>query len=469
MNSNVVPSERFRRMRTRTLLVSLVASITAFGLARPPSAASQDVASVYQQDGTVLVAVGKAALVPHPYTLRRVSIANPEVAEVIVVSPTEVMVQGKAIGTTTLVMWDSEGGRVLRAVEVAVDAEALERHFRLLFPTESAIEVTSSGNTYILSGSVGNATSGRRAVEIAQSTGASVVDNMKVPAPHQVLLQVRFAEVSRSAMRQMSANLMRIDPFNLRGDDEGFVGTGQNTPPGNLFLDLDRGGPEQTFSDAVNLYLFNPSANVGVFIRALKAQGLFKSLAEPNLLARDGEEASFLAGGEFPFPVVQGSSANQAITIVFKEFGVRLNFTPTITNSGNIDLQIEPEVSTLDFGTGLQVSGFAIPTVLTRRAKTRVELRDGQTFAIAGLMDNSMSESVDKVPILGDIPVLGALFRSNDVRHDRSELMVLVTPRLVQPSATPPAIPTGEPETWDWDKSLEGPISHGAPGGTGER
>ena len=460
---------RFRRIRTRTLLVPLVLCVTAFGLARPPVAAGQDVASVTQTDGTVLVAVGKASMVHHPYPLRRVSIANADVAEAVVVSPTEIMIHGKAIGTTSLVVWDTEGGRVLRAVEVAVDAEAIERHFRVLFPGETGIAVTASGNTFILSGQVVNATVARRAVEIAQSTGATVVNNMQVPAPHQILLQVRFAEVSRGAMREMSANLMRIDPFNLRGDDEGIISTGRNTPPSNLFLDLDRPGPEQTFSDAVNLYLFNPEANVGVFIRALKAQGLFKSLAEPNLLALDGQEASFLAGGEFPFPVVQGSAANQAITIVFKEFGVRLNFTPNVTNSGNIDLQVEPEVSTLDFGTGLQVSGFSIPTILTRRAHTRVELRDGQTFAIAGLIDNSMSENVDKIPILGDIPILGALFRSQDIRHDRSELMVLVTPRLVQPSSAPIPVPTGEPETWDWDKSLREPLAPSTPRPSGDR
>jgi pilus assembly protein CpaC len=186
---------------------------------------------------------------------------------------------------------------------------------------------------------------------------------------------------------------------------------------------------------------------------------MFKSLAEPNLLAMDGKKASFLAGGEFPYPVPQVSAGGTTITVVFKEFGVRLNFTPTITNSGNIHMQVEPEVSSLDFANGLQIQGFQIPTLRSRRASTEVELQDGQTFAIAGLIDNTMTENVDKFPILGDIPILGTFFRSKQAQQNRTELLVLVTPHVVQPSSTPPPLPTGEPETWDWDKSLREPVT----------
>lgn len=446
-------------------LVPLAVCLTVFGLARPVVVAGQ-AAQPPQTAGmarTIVVATGKAALITHPVALRRVSVANAEVAEAVVVSPTEILLHGKATGTTSLVIWDASGGRALHAVEVTADAGSLERHFQVLFPGEK-ITVLASGNTFVLSGTLGDATVARRAVEIATATGSPVVDNMQVPAPHQVLLQVRIAEVNRSAMRELSANIVRVDPFNLRGDHEGASTTGRHTPLSQQFLNTPA-GPEQTFSDAVNLFLFHPEAQLGVFLRALQAKGHFKSLAEPNLLALDGTEASFLAGGEFPFPVLQGGAASNAVTILFKEFGVRLKFTPRITNAGNIHLKVAPEVSSLDFANGLQVSGFQIPTLLTRRSETEVELRDGQTFAIAGLIDNTMTENADKIPILGDIPILGAFFRSQDRRHNRTELLVLVTPRLVQPSATPPPLPTGEPATWDWDKSVAGPANQASAAG----
>jgi pilus assembly protein CpaC len=251
---------------------------------------------------------------------------------------------------------------------------------------------------------------------------------------------------------------MRVDPLNLRGATEGAISTGRFTAPGGNFIN-DPPGPEQTFSDVTNLYLFDRGSEIGAFILALQGQGLFRSLAEPNLLAMDGKQASFLAGGEFPYPVPQVSSGGTTITVVFKEFGVRLNFTPTITNSGNIHMEVEPEVSTLDFANGLQIQGFQIPTLRARRAKTEVELQDGQTFAIAGLIDNSVTDSVDKFPILGDIPILGLFFSSKAAQQNRTELLVLVTPHIVQPSSTPPPIPTGEVETWDWDKSIREPAA----------
>ncbi|MCL7977361.1 MAG: type II and III secretion system protein, partial [marine benthic group bacterium] len=187
----------------------------------------------------------------------------------------------------------------------------------------------------------------------------------------------------------------------------------------------------------------------------LKSNGGFRSLAEPNLLAAHGQEASFLAGGEFPYPVVQGGSNVGAVTIQFREYGVRLNFKPEIMPTGNVRLRVAPEVSTLDFANGLTLSGFNIPSILTRKAETEIELADGQTFAIAGLIDNSMLQDVDKIPLLGDIPILGSLFRSKEVRQNRSELLVLVTPVIVQPLDESPPVPTGEPETWDWMGGME--------------
>jgi pilus assembly protein CpaC len=270
-----------------------------------------------------------------------------------------------------------------------------------------------------------------------------------------VLLQVRFAEVSRSAIEKAGINLLRI------GEDySGGTGTGRPTPPsGQLPLtDGTASGVSQTFSDALNIFLIDHQNGVGAFIQALKSNGLFRSLAEPNLLAVHGQEASFLAGGEFPYPVVQGGSNVGAVTIQWREYGVRLNFTPTIQSSGNIRLHVAPEVSTLDFANGLQLQGFSIPSILSRKAETEIELADGQTFAIAGLIDNSILEDIDKIPVLGDIPILGSLFRSKELRQNKSELLVLVTPRLVQPVDQAPPVPTGEPDVWNWDDTMLEPL-----------
>ena len=196
-----------------------------------------------------------------------------------------------------------------------------------------------------------------------------------------------------------------MNPLNLRGDDEGLISSGAIPPDGN-FLNSPI-GPDNTFSDAVNFFLFHDSSNLSAFIQALRNDGNFNSLAEPNLIAVPGETASFLAGGEFPYPVIQAGAANGAVTIQFQEFGVRLSFTPTLTNSGAIRLEVEPEVSSLDFTSGLELQGFQIPVLLSRRASTVVEVHDGQTFAVAGLMDNQLSETLRKVPFLGDIPILG--------------------------------------------------------------
>jgi pilus assembly protein CpaC len=212
----------------------------------------------------------------------------------------------------------------------------------------------------------------------------------------------------------------------------------------------------------VSVLVSGNGAELSAVIRALKTTGDFNSLAEPNLITMEGQEATFLAGGEFPFPVVQSGASSNAISIQWKEFGVRLNFTPTITNSGNVRLKVAPEVSALDFTNGLVIGGYEIPSILTRRVSSDVELAPGQHLAIAGLLDNSILESVNKIPILGDIPILGYLFKSTDYRERRSELLVIVTPHIVEPLNTAPALPTGEPDEWDWDNRLKDRANPGA-------
>jgi pilus assembly protein CpaC len=248
---------------------------------------------------------------------------------------------------------------------------------------------------------------------------------------------VRFAEVTRSALEEYSSALSTVNPQNL-SDNGTFQGS--------------------TSSDgAVTFSLLNPGSSLDAVLRALKGRGDFKDLAEPNLLTLPGKEASFLAGGEFPYPTVQGGGAGNAVTIVFKEFGVRLKFTPVIMRNGNIRLHVEPEVSSLDFANALSFQGFVVPSLITRRAETEVELQDGQHLAIAGLLDNSLVKNVNKIPLLGDLPILGQLFRSKSVRERRTELLVIVTPRIVGAVDTMPRVPTGEPLTWGMPKSLKMP------------
>lgn len=414
----------------RWLTALLLAAILIVAL---PSSTSAQV-FITEPEGAVSLPQGTSAVLVSPVDFNRVSIANPAVAEAVVVSPNEVLINGLALGTTTFVVWDTVGVRRIYGVEVTADAPALERSFDMLFPDED-IDVTARGNTLILSGTVSTAFVARRALELAEGSGAVVIDNLQTPSPSQILLHVRFAEVNRTALNSLGNQV--IDVLN----------------PHETTADGDWRGI--TDSDGViELSLINSTSHLRAIIQALRETGDFKSLAEPSLLALDGEEASFLAGGEFPFPTVQGANQSNAVSIEWREFGVRLNFTPSVTNIGNIRLDIAPEVSALDFAGGLTISGFQMPTILSRRAQTQVELREGQSLAIAGLLDHSIQENIRKLPILGDIPILGALFRSKDERQQVRELLVIVTPEIVVPSDTPPAIPTGEPATWDLEDWL---------------
>ncbi|MDP2529249.1 MAG: type II and III secretion system protein family protein [Candidatus Palauibacterales bacterium] len=406
-------------------------------------------------EGDVLtLGVGTSKVVEYGSTLARVSIGDPDVADAVVVSAREVVVNARKVGTTTLLAWDQAGQRHRYEVDVTADAGGLQRNLDRYFPG-SGIQATATGNAVVLSGTVPNQQVVDKALDIAKKwagTTVPVVDNIKVPDRGQILLQVRFAEVNRSAMKSLGVNILRMNPNNPRGGNE--IGV---SPGGGSFSGTFLGnGPDKTFSDAVDFYLFHSASKLAAFIQALKQKGLFKSLAEPNLMAVPGDTASFLAGGEFPFPVVQGGGSGNAVTIQFREFGIRLNFVPTITNSGAIRMRVAPEVSSLDFSNGLEISGFKIPTILSRKATTTIELGDGQTFAIAGLLDNSLTHDVNKVPILGDIPILGALFRSESIRQNRSELLVLVTPHIVQPLDEAPPVPTGEPNTWGMDQKALG-------------
>ncbi len=408
----------------------------------PLAAGAQQVLT--QPEQVVTVVRGTSALLQlGSGRLERVSIADPEVAEAVVITPQEVLINGVAVGTTSLMVWRADDRARLYNVEVVADLVALERQLQALYPDEDITVSTVGGNMVVLAGTVGSAAVVRGAEEVAAATGATVVNNLQIPEAAQILLHVRFAEVDRNAISRLGTNLFATNPQ---------WADGVNNSDSTVIETLSEG--------IVRLLLVGKDSRLESVIKALKGRGDYRSLAEPNLIAVDGKEATFLAGGEFPFPVVQGGQSN-AVTIMWKEFGVRLNFTPTVTDAGNIHLKVAPEVSSLDFSNGLTLAGFQIPSLLTRRAETEVELKPGQHLAIAGLLDNSILKNVDKIPILGDIPILGLLFQSRDIRQKRTELLVIVTPYFVNPTDEAPPVPTGEPATWEWSRGMRPDTTRG--------
>jgi pilus assembly protein CpaC len=397
------------------------------------------------------VEVGKAVLVDCAQPIKQVAVGTGDVAEATAISPTEIMITGKGPGATSLIIWDIHGGRQFFNVTVRPSAgltgdnlDAIRRELRTELPGQT-IRVTYSNNSVFLRGTVTDLTSSARAVQIA-STAGKVVNLLDVDVPKadpQILLKVRFVSVDRQKALTLGVNL-----FNLGlGNALGGVSTGQLTPPtyskggsssGSVGISGSAG--QAAFSQEGNIFAFFPGLNVGADIHAMESKGVVEVLAEPNLLATNGKEASFLAGGQFPYPVAQASSGGSAaISIEFKDYGIRLNFIPTITPRGTIRLQVAPEVSALDYANEVQISGFEVPGITSRKVNTEVELKDGQTFIIGGLLDKSISDTFQKIPFLGSIPIIGKLFQSEIKSKNDTELIVLVTPEVVSP------LPAGTP------------------------
>jgi pilus assembly protein CpaC len=405
--------------------------------------------SVLYADDSVRLMVGRSTVVNLGTPITRVSLTSPDVADALVTSPNELLINGKTPGTISMFVWDRAGA--IRRYEIIVqrDLARLQEQMKQLFPAES-IEVQSNGRNIVLAGSVTNKDVIERAVNLASGyvdKKDEVVTLLKMQegAPtNQVLLRVRFAEVSRSAMTQLGVGLF-TSPIGAQ-NWLGRTTTDQVPTPTwtdqkwskeslNFGADVTSAEGKFSISDFLNLFLFNAKYDLGAVIKAMQQRGLFESLAEPNLVAESGKEASFLAGGEFPIPVAQGGAGNLAISVQFKEFGVRLNFTPTVTGN-RIHLKVKPEVSSLDFANSVSLNGFRIPALSTRRTETEIELGNGQTFAIAGLLNNNMTQTLQKIPGIGDIPILGLLFKSKAAQKNRTELVVMITPEILSNSSS---------------------------------
>jgi len=435
---------------TRPAATSAAPALTQGAVA---SLFSGTVADTNTSDRTLRVAAGRSITLETAVPVTRVSVSNPEVAEPVAISPTQMLVNGLAPGATSLVLWPRQGAPIVHEVVVHLDTTNLTDQLKSIFPNED-VRVQASKDSIVLSGKVSSKDVGEKLVALAGDYAGKVVNHLEGPevSRRQVMLKVKFAEVSKSALTQLGAVLHHVDPTNPAANDRGTTGTGEFAPPaGNLINNPI--GPDLSWTDAITLSFFEKSLDLGAFITALKSRGLFQELAEPTLIAADGQEASFLAGGEFPVPIAQPGANFVSVTIDWKKFGISLDFKPTIRKDGVIVMRVKPEVSALDFANAVVISGFRIPSLTVRRAETEVELRSGQSFAIAGLYDRNLLQTKSKIPVLGDIPLLGYLFRSKNLQKNHSELLVIVTPTLVDPlrPGEEPALPE-MPESFDLGK-----------------
>lgn len=410
--------------------------------------------------GQLTMMVNKSTVVGTRMPFKRVSIAAPDIADVNAVGPSNILVTAKKPGTTQLIVWDDIDRSQVVDVLVNVDIDQFRQQLKEMFPA-AQIDVMMANGQLILKGQVPSAIVAEQATALAAPFAPKVLNFLEVSGGQQIMLQVRFAEVSRSATNALgvnfgfndggafgASNIGQVSPFGITGDGSTLSTPGPN-PAVTLF---GRGLLGATAFD--------------YYITALRQNNLLRVLAEPNLVAISGQEASFLAGGEFPVPVTQGGgsgSGGTAITVEYRSFGVKLNFVPVVLGNGRVRLKVAPEVSDLDFTTAVKFNGFVIPGLTQRKLQTVVEMQEGQTIALAGLLNNNVMATKDVTPVLGDIPVVGALFRSVRYQRKETELVVIVTPRLVE-AMNPAQVPTMPGEKWRhpteselfWNRDLGG-------------
>jgi pilus assembly protein CpaC len=382
----------------------------------------------------VRLTVGKSIVIDYPADISRISTSNPEIVDASPVTGREVLVHGKSFGTVTLVVWSKTGQRNFYNITVEQNLEPLRKLLKDTFPRED-IHVQSSRESLSLTGHATTKDASDRATALATPFAKTVVNNLQVAAQavdKQILLRVKFAELDRTASTQFGINLISTGATNTIGR----VTTGQFPAPTPTTIGGGIAGQSASLfsiSDALNIFAFRPDLNLATLIRALQQRNLLQILAEPNLVTTNGKEASFLVGGEFPVPVLQGGANSGAVTIMFREFGVRLTFNPVVTENNTIRLYVKPEVSALDFSNALSFNGFTIPALSSRKMETNIELGEGQSFVIGGLIDNRLTETVSRIPGLSSLPILGNLFKTKETDRKNTELIVMVTPEMTMP------------------------------------
>lgn len=379
----------------------------------------------------IRVTLGKSVVIDYPEDVNRISTSNPEVVDYVPVSTREILLHAKGLGAATLVIWAKSGQRNFYNVNVEQNLEPVRKLIHEAFPKED-VQVYSAKDTISLTGTVSNQTVVDRLVAYITPMAKSVVNNLRVkaaPVERQVMLRVKFAELNRNYSNQFAVNLASIGALNTTGTTT----TGQ-------FGSTSASAISKTTStinvtDALNIFAFRPDLNLAAFVKLLQQQGMLQILAEPNLITSNGKEASFLVGGEFPVPVLQGGASAGAVTVQFREYGIRLTFNPTLTENGTLKMYVKPEVSTIDLANAVSVSGFVIPALATRRVESTIELGPGQSFIIGGLVDDRTNEVFARMPGLSNIPLLGQLFRSRNENRQKTELIVMVTPEFVDPQS----------------------------------
>src|SRR6266571_1217796 len=411
-------------MRPAGFVAALVLFLASSAMAQETSYKASFKAN--KESIAINVLVGQSRVINFDRTIGRFSVSNPEIAEAVLVAPDQVLVNGKAFGQVNFIAWEQSGKEFLVFdVFVRANLSLIDSQIRALFPKDD-IRLSQANGSVVMSGSVSDPKTGAQAQSVVEAAGFKTVNMLASPVKNaqQVQLMVRVDEVSRSRAKDLGTSYAY----------QGSPGTGTYANSGggpSSLSSVTNGVLSGSLSSALNLFVLG--GNTMTMIRALQTQGALRELAEPNLIAMDGEQASFLAGGEFPVPIVQAGSDRNTVTIVFKEYGVRLNFKPTIIDEDHIRLELEPEVSTIDFANGVKFGGFLIPALKTRRAKTGVELLDGQSFALAGLLDNNETKSLSRVPVLSDVPLLGNLFKSKSFQKQETELMFICTAQMIKP------------------------------------
>ncbi len=407
---------------------------------------------------TLHLVVGRSLVIDTPDRLRRVYVANPAVLDSLTSSPNQIVLTAKLAGTSSVVLWSESGRSQLYTVLADLDVADLEESLAQALPGDH-VEVKAVQGRVYLSGVVGSDEAVDEAVRLTATYSKEVVNTLLVDPRHspQVELKVRIAEVDRTKFGEWGIN------FFSAGKNAGAVTTGGFSPPS--FPQVGPGTTQTLIQDALNIFYFNADLNLGFTLKALQEKGILQVLAEPNLTTVSGRAATFLAGGEFPYPVIQGSNGGfTSVTIQFRPYGVHLDFTPYVHPDGSIRLRVNPEVSALDYTNAVKISGYTIPAISTRKADTEIELKNGQSFAISGLLDNRITDSLSKIPGIGDVPILGQLFRSKNVNHSVTELIVIVTPTVVDPLNAPATQPPATP-SWpvpflspgDFDTGLKSP------------
>lgn len=420
---------------------------------QPSTAAQQSgaqqpaVAENFGGNQVLHILVGHSVVIRTEARLRRVLVGNPTVITTTTTAPNELVVTANAPGSSSVVLWQVDNQSRILEVFGDLDVSLLREAVARSFPNEP-IEVEAEENRIVLTGMVSSPPIAEQIGKMAAPFSKDVVNSIRIAQPgrqKQILLKVRFAQVDRGKLSAFGINLFSTPGAKFFGSS----GTQQFAPPQLVNPTQGVNGPQSNIglTDLLNIFIFRPDLNLGATIKDLQQKNVLQILAEPDLLAANGEAARFLAGGELPYPVVTGATGGTStVTVQFKQFGVKLEFTGTIEDDNTIRLKVFPEVSSLDFTNAVTISGFTLPAIATRHAETVVELRSGQSFGIAGLLDQRTTAQYSKVPGIGDIPIIGLLFRSRSINKTNSELVVIVTPLIVDPVSAQPAAPPETPK-----------------------